>query len=615
MNVRSYLLICIYLFVFSGAYAQREVKLEKVNIEENRITVPFSESTRSMEIVTKTEILYSASETVGELLQNIGGVDIRRRGPMGVQADISFRGSTFEQVLVLINGVKIIDPQTGHHILNLPIDLDVIERIEIVKGGAGRIYGQGALAGAINIVTKPQLENKVFGEVMLGEFGIKRAKVGTNYNGKKLDVYSSYTYEEADPGYRINNYFNRHNAFLQADLKLKKSEHSFVGAYVDNAFGANSFYVAPFDSNAYERVKTAFFSLQSEYKVGKTSIMPSVSYRSNIDNFIFIRDNPGFFENLHHTHVANGAVNFNTLLGKKSVLGYGLEYRNERIYSNNLGNRARSVVTGNVEYKLYLLKDKLKLTPGLSYNYYTDYGTRFLYGVDASLQLAKKLNIFFNTGTTYRIPSYTELYYSDPNNIGNPNLQEETAVNYELGLKYVSNKYFFQVSGFKRDGTDIIDWTKVTIDSLEGDRWRPDNITQLPVQGIDVSSVFNVKRISIFSPLTKVRMAYTFLDANAIQIENIESRYALENIRHQFSVSSYWSFLNTIKFSSNYRYVDRVTTDTYGVWDFSVGAKFKGFYIDYTVVNAFDATFSEFPDVPMPGRWMRTSLRYTFDYK
>lgn len=592
-----------------------DVKLEKVNIEENRIKVPFSESTRSMEIVTKTEILYSTAETVNELLQNVGGVDIRRRGPLGVQADISFRGSTFEQVLILINGVKIIDPQTGHHILNLPIDLDAIERIEIVKGGAGRIYGQGALAGAINIVTKPQNENKVFGEAMLGEFGLKRAKVGVNLKKKKAAVYASYSYEEADPGYRINNYFNRHNAFVQADFDTKKASYSIIGAYVDNAFGANSFYVAPFDSNAYERVKTAFVSAQAKYKVGATSIMPSLSYRNNVDNYIFIREKPEVFENLHISQVTNAMVNFNTILNKKSVLGYGVEVRDERLSSNNLGERSRNVFTAILEYKLYLLKDKLKLTPGASLNYYSDYGSRFLYGIDASMQLTKKLNLFVNTGTTYRIPSYTELYYSDSGNVGNENLQEESAVNYELGLKYISTKYFFQLSGFRRNGTDIIDWTRVPIqvDTTEVLKWRPDNITQLPVQGIDLSTVLNVKRISIFSPLTKVRMAYTFLDASAIQVDGIESRYALENLTNQLSVSTYWSFLNTLKFSSNYRYVDRVTTASYGLWDFSLGFKFKGIYLDYTLVNAFNKEFEEYPGIPMPGRWMRTSLRYTFD--
>jgi iron complex outermembrane receptor protein len=515
----------------------------------------------------------------------------------------------------LINGVKIIDPQTGHHVLNLPIDLDAIERIEIVKGGAGRIYGQGALAGAINIVTKPMNETKLFGEVMLGEFGLKRGKIGLNIKGKKSKTYASYTYENADPGYRVNNYFTRHTAFLQSDIKLKKSNYSFIGAYVDNEFGANSFYAAPFDSTSYERVKTAFASLQARYKVGATNISPSLSIRNNIDNYIFIFDRPDVYENLHHTNVINGTVNFNTVVNKFSALGYGLEYRDERITSNNLGDHERSVFTANIEYKLYLLNNKLKLIPGASYNYYSDYGSRTLYGIDASYSLTKKLSTFVNVGTTYRIPSYTELYYSDGSNVGNENLQEESATSYELGLKYVSNKYFFQISGFRRNGTDIIDWTKtpIIVDTTETLKWRPDNITQLPVQGIDISSVVNLNKISFLSPLQKIRMAYTYLDASAIQVDGVESRYALENLRHQYSLSTYWGFLNMLKFSSNYRYVDRVETDPYGLWDYSFGIKYKGLYIDVTVVNAFNNEYEEYPGIPMSGRWVRTSLRYTID--
>jgi len=612
--IRLILTLFFTFILLALAFAQNEIELEKINIQENRLTVPFSESTRSMEIITNTEIKYAAAETIGELLQNIGGVDIRRRGPMGVQADISFRGSTFEQVLVLINGVKIIDPQTGHHVLNLPIDLDAIERIEIIKGGAGRIYGQGALAGAVNIVTKAKDKTQVHGEAMLGQYGLFRAKAGVNIASKKVNTYASYSYEESDPGYRVNNYFNRHNAFIQSDFELGKGEYSFVGAYVDNAFGANSFYVAPFDSFSYERVKTAFSSLSASYKVGNTRISPVLSYRRNVDNYIFIRERPEVFENLHFTNVANATINFNTVLSKSLALGYGVEYRNERIQSNNLGNRKRDVVTANLESKLYLLDSKLRITPGASFNYYSDYGIQMLYGVDASMNLSKKLSLFTNIGTTYRIPSFTELYYSDSGNIGNENLQEERAINYELGLKYVSNKYFVQVSGFRRNGTDIIDWTRVPVlvDTVEVMKWRPDNITELPVQGLDVSTVVNFNKISFLSPLKKMRMAYTFIDATAIQVEGIESRYALENIRHQYSVSSYWSLLNTLKFSSNYRYVDRVETDPYGVWDFSVGAKYKGVYMDFTFINAFDKQFEEYPGIPMPGRWVRTSLRYTF---
>ncbi len=602
---------------FIGAFAQREIALQDISIEENRLSTPFSETTRSMEIVTKTEILLSASETVGELLQNIGGVDIRRRGPMGVQADISFRGSTFEQVLVLINGIKIIDPQTGHHILNLPIDLDVIERIEIVKGGAGRIYGQGALAGAINIVTKPQNANKVYGEIMLGEYGLKRAKVGVNHKTKKVRTYASYSYDEADPGYRFNNYYYRHNAFVQSDIKQKKSTYSILAAYTDNAFGANSFYAAPFDSSSYERVKTLFTSIRANYKVGKTKILPSLSYRRNTDNYIFIREQPEVYENLHISQVSNAMVNFSTPVSKYSILGYGFEFRDERIESNNLGNHSRNVITATAEWKTYLFNDRLKIIPGASFNYYTDYGIRWLYGIDASLALSKKLDLFVNAGTTYRIPSFTELYYSDRSNIGNENLQEESATNYELGIKYTSNKYFVQLSGFHRDGMDIIDWTRipVVVDTMEVLKWRPDNITQLPVSGIDLSTVINVNKITFLSPLRKVRFAYTYLDARAIQMEGIESRYALENIRNQLSFSTYWSILNTVKFSSNYRFVDRIETSPYGLWDFSVGGKYKGFYIDFTVVNATNKQYEEYPGIPMPGRWLRTSLRYTFEKK
>lgn len=614
-NLAKGISILIVIMLSTGAFAQKEVNIAKIEIKENRLSIPFSESTRSLDIITSMEIKSSGAASINELLQNIGGIDIRRRGANGVQADISFRGSTFEQVLVLINGVKIVDPQTSHHVLNLPLDLDIIQRIEVVKGPAGRIYGQGAFAGAVNIVTKNPDKTRLTLEGTYGKYGLLGGKLTGNIKKKKLSTYLSYQYEETDPGYRKYADYMRHNVFLQSEYRLKKASIDFTSAYVNNGFGANSFYAAPGDSASYENVNTLFANLRSSIPLKSTTLNPAIYIRYNTDHYVYNRENPSIYENNHRSTVSGIQLNATTLLAKSQSLGYGIEYRNDQLISDNLGDRSRNVVSANLEYKAYLFDDKFKIIPGVNYNYYSDFGSNFLAGIDLSYNLTKKLSIFGNTGNTYRIPSYTELYYEDFSNVGNSNLKAEKAMNYEAGLKFISKKYFYQVSYFRREGTDIIDWiqSEVMMDSMNTLKWVPGNYSNLNTEGIDVSSTIQFGKINFLSPLRKIRVNYTYISADLSQLPNENSRYALEHINHQFNISSHWSFLNILKFSSAYRYVNRVEFDPYGVWDFSLGFHRKKWQINANIQNAFDRSYSEYEGIPMPRRWGRISAKIILD--
>ena len=120
----------------------------------HRVALPQQSIGHTLDVLTATQIAQLPVATVTEALQYVPGLDLRQRGPRGVQADLSIRGGSFEQVLVLVDGIKLTDPQTGHHTLNIPVPLENVERIEVLKGPGARLYGQNAFAGAINIVTK-----------------------------------------------------------------------------------------------------------------------------------------------------------------------------------------------------------------------------------------------------------------------------------------------------------------------------------------------------------------------------------------------------------------------------------------------------------------------------
>lgn len=162
----------------SAGYAEAQndttKNLNEVMVRENRLKLPFSKQNRNIWIIDNQQIKNLPSRSVSELLSYVTGVDVRQRGPGGVQADISIDGGTFDQTLVLINGIKVSDPQTGHNMMNLPISVDDIDHIEVLRGSASRIYGTNALTGAINIVTKAVVRTGVSANVFTGSSFKKR---------------------------------------------------------------------------------------------------------------------------------------------------------------------------------------------------------------------------------------------------------------------------------------------------------------------------------------------------------------------------------------------------------------------------------------------------------
>src|SRR5690606_26206287 len=166
--------------------------LNEVTIQGNRIQIPFSRQNRDITILDQAIIASLPVKSVNELLYYVAGLDVRQRGPWGTQADIRIDGGTFDQTLVLLNGVKITDPQTGHNMMNIPVSLNTINRIEVLKGAAARVYGINALNGAINIITKQSAENTLNAHLYAGSSFEKDTSNQKLYGGYGLDIVASF---------------------------------------------------------------------------------------------------------------------------------------------------------------------------------------------------------------------------------------------------------------------------------------------------------------------------------------------------------------------------------------------------------------------------------------
>jgi len=607
---------------FQNVQAQ-STALDSVVISENRIAEPYGKQNRNIEVLDNRQIMALPVKSVNELLSYVAGVDLRQRGPSGTQSDISIDGSTFDQVLVLVNGVKMSDPQTGHHVMNLPIPLSAIDHIEIVRGPAARTYGVNALAGAVNIVTKTPVKDEVFAQAYSGSSFKQDTATGKTYMGwgaqasaaiaaKNHSHIISLAHDEGN-GYRYNTSYNAYRLFYQNRISLNaKNSIEAMGGYINNDFGANAFYAAPVDAEATEQVQTALGSIKYTYKPStKVAISPRISYRYNNDDYIFVRQNPSLYHNIHETNVLTGEVQ-STISLNKGIIGAGVEYRNEDINSTNLGKRQRNNLGIYAEYKHYF-SDKLNASAGLYANKNSDYDWEVFPGIDAGYTIARNWKLFANATTGQRLPTYTDLYYKGPANIGNAQLKPEYANYAEGGLQYDKHDVFLRAAYFYRRSADFIDWVR----AADTDPWQPQNFQTINTQGITMQALIGLSSLADMSDNYDIRLNtnYTYLspviDAPTTEI----SKYAIEALRHQATVKLTSVLFKHVQANIAYRYLYRVNANDYTLVDIRLGYTFKNILLYADINNISDTQYKEIGAVPMPGRWMTIGARFNSVWK
>ncbi len=603
-----------------SSFAQQA--LDTVIIHENRIQASFGKQNRNMQVMDRKQIATLPVKSTAELLSYVAGADFRQRGPNGTQADISIDGSTFDQVLVLVNGVKMSDPQTGHHMMNLPIPISAIEQIEVLRGPAAMVYGVNALAGAINIVTRIPQQNEVSAQVYAGSnlqtdtasgdtyYGWG-AQASASFAGKQQSHILSVAHDEGN-GYRYNTAYKATRLFYQNRIVLNsKNSIDAMGAYIHNDFGANGYYAAPVDANSTETVQTAIGSIAYTLKPNnKLMIRPRVSYRYNNDDYIFVRQNPSLYHNIHETNVATGEVQSSYTM-RKGTVGMGVEYRNEDINSTNLGKRNRNNTGIYAEYKHYF-NDKLNAGLGVYANYNSVYGWQAFPGLDAGYRFLPKWKVFANASMGQRLPTYTDLYYKGPTNIGNASLQPEHAKYAEGGLQYNGSILFARAAYFYKNNTDFIDWVRAT--TL--DPWQPQNFQSVNTNGISGQVTYQLSKHLALSDKYVINLQgnYTYLSPVIETPNNAISKYATEALRHQAIASVRSMLWNKLQLNANVRYLYRINANDYTLVDARVAYRIKQFNIYADVNNILDTKYREASVIQLPGRWYTVGVQFNTTY-
>ncbi len=598
-------------------------RLDSVVISGNRIEEAYGRQNRNIEVLDSRQIKALPVKSTNELLSYVAGVDLRQRGPIGTQADVSIDGSTFDQVLVLINGVKMSDLQTGHHMLNIPIPINAIERIEIVRGPAARTYGVNALAGAINIVTKTPVQDEVLAQAYAGSSLKQDTATGETYYGwgaqasaaiaaGKHSHILSLAHDEGR-GFRYNTAYDAYRLFYQNRIAINEQNNiEAMGGYINNSFGANAYYAAPVDKESTEAVETAIGSIRYNYQPNKKlTISPRVSYRYNNDDYIFVKQKPELYHNIHETNVLTGELQ-GAYKTKNGIIGAGVEYRAEHINSTNLGKRNRNNLGIFAEYKHYF-SDRLNAGAGLYANKNSDYDWEVFPGVDAGYYVAKNWKLFVNATSGQRLPTYTDLYYKGPANIGNAQLKPEYAYYAEGGVQHSNNFLFARASYFYRRSADFIDWVR----AVNTDPWQPQNFQTINTQGISLLANFNMSEAMEFSDNIDMvwNANYTYLSPVIDAPTSDISKYAIEALRHQATIKLTNTLWQRVQTNIAYRYLYRINANDYTLVDARIGYMVKNILLYIDVNNLLDTQYKEVGAVPMPGRWYTLGVRFNHVWK
>jgi len=586
----------------SASFPQEESYLGDLGtivITGTRIPRPASFTLRNVSVIGPDEINSSPVHSAIEVLKYVPGVDLRERGPYGVQADLGVRGATFNQTLILLDGVRMNDPQTGHHNLDLPINLADLERIEILHGHGSSLYGADAFGGVVNFVTKAPEHGKRSFEVFAGENGTRGGTF--SFSDRLGDFGTRFSLGgKMSDGYRFDTDFRHFSFSSNSTLDISRGSIGFSFGYLEKEFGANGFYG---NWPSKEWTNTILGSIRPQLEKWENLVVEStLYYRQHDDKFIGDVTDPDSYVNYHTTYLYGSEVQLRTQSERKGEFVLGLEVAKEELESTRLGDHSNTKAAIYTEYGISLAR-KVTLNPGIRIDHHSGWGWQFSPAMNIGYHPYPKMMVHSSLGRSFRPPDYTELYYWSPKNVGNPRLVVEEAWSYELGGDFDLNTCLHsRITLLFRKAGNLIDW--VRRDSVSP--WEAVKIGKVYTYGVE--SVFEVG----LNSSSRFSFSYTFLQSQSEELENYISKYALSHPRHQislgFSFSLPWGIRQNLKgtYKQNsqkrgYSIVDSQLSKSLGQLEFYLGA-----------TNLLDVSYEEIPGVVMPGSSLDCGIKLEF---
>ena len=630
----------------------KEATLDDVEVTGSRAPLALGQAARMVTVLSREEIQAAPVQSINDLLKMAVGVDVRQRGPIGAQTDIGIRGSTSEQITILLNGINICDPQTGHNAFDMPCDVSDIVRIEVLEGPAARVYGTSSLVGAINVVTRQNEKLEMRNEKWNGNFRIEGGSFGYFSTAGRISLPSAINHLTSS----LSASFTRSDGYSRAKSDALNADYSggkafYQGGYSNDdlhvkwhagistkGFGSNTFYSAKYDEQ-YEKTTKLFTALQGDVrckmyegrgKSYKLHLKPNIYWNRSYDRFELIRGSEEKVPfNHHRTDVFGINLNsyFDWIAGRTA---FGAEFRNEDIVSSNLGEPLnnpyghykyglnRSNLSFHLEHNILLRRFTLSAGFVAVKNTWNEMSFKLYPGIDASLRLGDHWKVYASYNSSLRMPSFTELYYSVGGHKADKYLKPEEMQAVEGGVKYSSRWLTAQASIFHHHASNMIDWV---MDIREADPvWQSVNHTKVNTLGEEFSLSLDLANI-IHLPSSILHLSYCHLHQQKQETDYLQSQYSLEYLRHKLTAQLRMCLTEKLELTLGYRWQDRMGQYTtidgeikdyhpYSIIDARLSWTKNSHSIYIEGNNLTGHRYVDYGNVPQPGCWITGGLKW-----
>jgi iron complex outermembrane receptor protein len=548
--------------------------------------VPLAESSRPVEVLPLKQ-MQLAAETPIDVLRQDSSIFIEQRGAGGAQADLVLQGGSFAQTLVLLNGFRINDAQTAHHNLDLPVPMEAMSSIEVLQGAGSTLHGVDALSGVADFLTTAPDRNSL--RVRLGG-GSYESNEESILGGANRGRWSGRVTADRNfsTGFMTDRDYRNTNAGVENWLASRLGLTNLLLAGSDRAFGANQFYG---NYPSWERTKSLFAGIRQE--IG-THTNAAFAFRRHTDVFILFRNNPAIYENNHVDSSWQANLRHTVTVQKSSALLLGLEADGDTINSTNLGVHARNRGAGYVDLDLRPAARRWSLSIGAREEIFSG-GARAVFSpqMAGSLRLAKGWKIRANGGYGLRIPTYTDLYYSDPTTVGNPNLKPEYAWSGNAGADWnAGSKLTLSFGGFYSQQHDTIDYVRAS----SAQRWQAENINGLHFAGAETRLTW------IPTHTQSVRVAWTVLHGAQAALNGLQSVYVFNYPVQNVQASWTSVFPHSIALTNFVQIAQRYQETPYPVWNATVAREAGRLRPYLRLANLSNTGYQEISGVQMPPR-------------
>jgi iron complex outermembrane receptor protein len=563
--------------------------------------MPMAESNRSVEVIAPREVPAFADSPV-DLLRSDPSLNLQARAAEGVQADLSIRGTTFEQSLILVNGMRVNDPEAAHLNLDVSVPLDAITRIDILHGSGSTFYGSDAIGGAVNLLTsQPRPGATLVLRSGAGSYGSLENHLRAAFTAGPLAEQITGSRDQSD-GFIPDRDYASNAVASESWLKSPLGTTDILLAGSDRPYGANQFYG---NYNSWERTK-GWLAIAQQQLGSRTAA--SFGYRRHTDEFILFRDRPAVYENNHATTSYQADLRRADELGRNTTLSYGLEENGDTIHSNSLGRHARNQGAGYANVSFRSVK-RLSVALGAREEVFSGGDSVFSPSIAGAFTVTSTLRLRASAGHGFRLPTYVDLYYSDPATIGNPALKPESSWSYEGGVDWspTGGRVTFTAAGFRLTQKNVIDYSKRVLATpalTNAQKWQAINVPTLDISGAEASARLRVGKMQ------QVQLSYT-----AAHSANFPTAYISEyayNYAAQNAIFGWTGVFSQLTAFTQMNVVQKTGRTAYPLWDVSLSRN-AGVVRPYVrLLNLANTGYEEIANVRMQGRTIMGGMQLTW---